>query len=74
MNYEEYINWCGDNGYLTYNDWNFQRIDGVDYFFIINPEIDKFALVKKSLTTYEILVKDWTDRNGYAEQFHKELC
>lgn len=72
MNYQEYINWCNQNGYITYNDWNLQRIDGADYFFIINPETDKFALIKQSTAGYEVLVKDWTDFNGYAEQFHKE--
>lgn len=69
--------WLFDTGYSTVNDWGFQTIEGWNYYWIINPETDKFAFIRdKSLPMgkkyYEVLVKDWVDYNGWAEKFHLE--
>jgi hypothetical protein len=80
MNKEEYLDWCNKMGYLTITDWNYQIVGKCHYYFILNPTTDKFALIKfipmRVGTGYpdrhEVLVQDWTDFNGYAEQFHKE--
>ena len=77
---ENFESWLAETRYSTINDWGFQHIDGWDYYWIINPETDKFALIRdKSLKVsgkrrkyYEVLVKDWTDYNGWAKTFHEE--
>lgn len=74
MNKKEYEDWCSRTGHITCNDWNYQTIGEYDYFFIINPKTDKFALIrydKKNLDR-QVILKDWTDFNGYAEKFHQE--
>ncbi len=80
MNKEQYLDWCNRMGYLHYTDWNYQTIGRTNYFFIINPKRNKFALISHTppkigvfcYDQYEILVQNWTDYNGWAEQFHKE--
>lgn len=74
MNKRQFESWCCENGYITTNDWNYQSIAGLDYYFIINPKTDKFALIQQNceVGTYHTLVWDWVDFNGWAEQFHKE--
>lgn len=76
MNKKEYLNWCERTGHITINDWGYQEIRGDAYFFIINPKTDKFTLVRFRIKDcdYQLLVKGWTDYNGWAEQFHKETC
>lgn len=80
MNSRDFRTWCTHNGYITSNDWNYQIIDGKHYYFLINPKTNKFALIEykpEILGTgwqawYTVLVEDWTDFNGWTEQFHKE--
>ncbi len=80
MNKTQYLDWCKNMGYLHYSDWNYQTIGRSNYFFIINPNTDKFALICHTpakigvfgLDTYKVLVNGWTDFNGWAEEFHKE--
>lgn len=80
MNCFEFLDWCNDNGYITCTDWNYQIIEDKHYYFLVNPKIDKFALIEyrpEIIDTgwqawYKVLVKDWTDYNGWAEKFHEE--
>lgn len=74
MNRKEYEDWCNRTGHITCNDWNYQTIRGFDHFFILNPRTDTFSLIRFDTENcdYKVLVSDWTDYNGYAEQFHKE--
>lgn len=76
MNKKEFRDWCDRTGYITTNDWNYQIVCGRDYYFIINPKTDKFALISfdgKNID-YQVVVSGWTDFNGYAERFHEETA
>ena len=77
MEYNIFKNWLSETGYSTINDWGFQRIGGWYYYWIINPKTDKFAFIREGSLSggkryYKVLVKDWTDHNGWAKTFHEE--
>lgn len=80
MTKEDFYSWAEHLGYIHITDWQYQIIEEVHYYFIINPKTDKFALIKftpsrlglGSDNQFEVLVKDWTDYNGWAEKFHEE--
>lgn len=80
MNTSQYAEWCNKLGYITANDWGYQTIGRSDYYFILNPKTDKFALIKFTPARigtgfpdwYDVLVQNWVDHNDWAEQFHKE--
>lgn len=74
MTKRQFEAWCSLSGYITCTDWNIQTINNREYYFIINPKTDKFALIREDMRidNYEILVSGWTDYNGYAEKFHEE--
>lgn len=76
MRKEEFEAWLDLTGYTTINDWNYQTIDGWNYYWLINPQTNKFALIRDMPTYrgtyYEVLVKDYVDYNGWADKFHEE--
>lgn len=76
MNKKEFKDWCDRTGHITANDWNYQTVRGRDYYFIINPKTDKFALISYDAKNvdYQVVVSGWTDYNGYAEKFHEETA
>ena len=79
MNKGQFSKWCDLNGYIVANDWNYQVIGSSHYYFIINPTINKFALIEHRPEIkgtdwqdwYKVLVQDWVDYNGWSEKFHE---
>lgn len=80
MTKQDFYSWCERTGYMNITDWEYQIIDEVHYYFIINPKTDKFALIKfvpsrlglGDANQFEVLAQNWTDYNGWAEKFHEE--
>lgn len=76
MNKEGYLGWLKISDYSDINDWNFQTIDGSNYFFIKHNFENKYALIKHRPKIsgefvedyFEILVQEWTDYNGWGEE------
>ena len=75
MNKDDYKGWLKLSGYTDTNDWNFQTINGSNYFFIKHTLDNKYALIKHTPKIsgdcvndyFEVLVKGWTDYNGWNE-------
>lgn len=82
MNTKDFDNWCKENGYIRRNDWCRQIINGYHYYFLINPTTDKFAFIEYRpeikgsawQAWFTVLVKDFVDFNGWADEFHKETA
>ena len=80
MTKEDFFDWCDESGYIRVNDWQYNIIKDVHYYFIINPKTDKFALIRfipsrlgfGCTNQFDVLVQDWIDYNGWAEKFHEE--
>ncbi len=72
MNRDKFYEWMKATGYIPHNDWQYQKIGSATYYFIINPNTDRFALIEQAKSEYNVLLSGWEDFNGWAEQFHKE--
>lgn len=74
MTLDEFHRWCDDTDHITSNDWGFQTIFNNSFFFVLNPKTDKFSFVKYDTVdeTYEIILSEWVDHNGWADKFHEE--
>lgn len=80
MTKQDFYSWSERLGYIHITDWQYQIIDEIHYYFIINPKTEKFALIKfipsriglGADNQFDVLVQDWIDYNGWAEKFHEE--